>query len=112
MVPLRPHRLDLYGFAGWLWRGDHRFGGEVERNAEDIGILHIEEPLFVQIVGLAAQGATDDLFAKKLSAECTDAENVSHGIRIPPLGQHGHGNNAADGGAKLAMFANRIHDLP
>jgi len=72
-VPLRPHRLDLDGLARWLrWRHD-RLGGEIEGDAEYVRILDVEEPVLVQLVGLAAQGAADDLLAQQLGTEGTHA---------------------------------------
>ena len=44
-VALRAHGLDLNGLARRLRRGDDRLGGEVEGNAEDIGVFDIEEPV-------------------------------------------------------------------
>ena len=60
-IAFRAHRLDMNGLPGWLRRRHDRFGGEIERYAEYIGIFDIEEPLFIQFVRLAAQRTTNDL---------------------------------------------------
>ena len=74
-----------------------RRGGEVERNAHDVGVFDVEQAgLRVEIVGLAAQAAPDHLFAQKLGAERADAEDVGHGVGVPAFGQHRHRNHATD----------------
>ena len=74
VVAFGAHRLDLDGFPGRLGRRHDRLGGEVEGNAQDIGVFHVEQVLLVEVVGLAAQGAADDLFAEKLGAEGPHAQ--------------------------------------
>ncbi len=71
----------------------------------------LNEPFFVQLVGLAAQRATDDLLAQKLGAEGANAENVGDGVGIPAFGEHRDRDDAADGAAKLAGLADGVHDL-
>ena len=110
-IALRPHGLDLDGLARRLRRRDDRLGGEVEGNAEDVGIFDIEEPFLVQVVGLAAEGAADDLLAQQLRAEGADAENVGDRVGIPALGEHGNRDDAADGAAELAGLADGVHDF-
>ena len=110
-VALRAHGLDLNGLARRLRRGDDRLGREVEGNAEHVGIFDIEQTFFVQVVGLAAQGAADDLLAQELRAEGADAEDVGDGIGVPALGEHRDGDDAADGAAELAGLADGVHDL-
>ena len=56
MVALRPNGLDLHRLAGRLRGRHYGLGGEVEGNAEDIGIFGVEQPSLVQVVRLAAQG--------------------------------------------------------
>ena len=110
-VALRPHGLDLNRLARRLRRSDDRLGGEVERNAEDVGIFDVEQPFFVQVVGLAAQGAADDLLAQQLRAEGADAEDVGDGVGVPAFGEHRNRDDAADGAAELSRLADRVHDL-
>ena len=95
-VALRAHGLDLDRLARRLRRRDDRLGGEVERNAEDVGVLDVEQALLVQVVGLAAQRAADDLLAEELRAEGADAEDVGDGVRVPAFGEHRDGDHAAD----------------
>ena len=52
--------------------------------------------LRVQLVGLPAQRAADDLLAEKLRAERADAEDVGDGVGVPAFGQHRDGDDAAD----------------
>ena len=68
-------------------------------------------PVLVQIVGLAAQRAADDLLAKKLRAEGADAEDVGDGVGVPPLGEHRDRDDAADRLAELARLADGVHHL-
>ena len=44
-IAIRTNRLDLDGFAGRLRRRNHRLGGEVKGNTQDIGIFDIEQIL-------------------------------------------------------------------
>ena len=71
----------------------------------------LNRPVLVQLVRLAAQRAADDLLAEELGAEGADAEDVGDGVRVPALGEHRDGDDAADGAAELARLADRVHDL-
>jgi hypothetical protein len=53
-VALRAHGLDLHRLARRLGRADDGLGGEVEGDAEDIGVFDVEQAFFVEVVGLAA----------------------------------------------------------
>ena len=110
-VALGPHGLDLNGLARRLRRRDDRLGREVEGNAEDVGVFDVEQPFLVQVVGLAAQRAADDLLAQELRAEGANAEDVGDGVGIPAFGEHRDGDDAADRAAKLAGLADGVHDL-
>jgi hypothetical protein len=94
---------------------DDRFGREVEGNAENVGIFDVEEALvgalFIQLVGLAAQGAADDLLAQELRTEGADAENMGHRVRVPAFREHRDRDDTADGAAQLARLADGIHYL-
>ena len=46
-----------------------------------------------------------------MGAEGADAQDVGDGVGIPALGEHGDGDNAADGFAELALLADGVHDL-
>ncbi len=71
----------------------------------------MKSPSLVQVVGLAAQRATDDLLAEELRAEGADAEDVGDGVGVPAFGQHRDRDDAADGAAELARLADGVHDL-
>ena len=62
----------------------------------------LEAILVVQSVGNAPQCAADDLLAKKMRAECTNAENMRDRIRVPALGEHRYRYDASYGLAQLA----------
>ena len=100
----------VIGFGG-LGRRDHRLRREVERDAEDVGILDVEQAFVVELIGLAAQGAADHLLAEELRAEGADAQDVGDGVRVPALGQHRDRDDAADLLAEPALLADRVHDL-
>ena len=91
--------------------GDDGFGGEVEGDAQNVGIFDGKHAVLVVVVVLTAQTATDDLLAKKLGAERANAEDVRNGVGIPALGEHGNGDDAANGFAELAFLANGVHHL-
>ena len=110
-VALRAHGLDLHRLARRLRRGDDRLGREVEGNAEDVGVFDVEQPFLVQVVGLAAQRAANDLLAQELRAEGADAEDMGDGVGVPALGEHRDRDDAADGAAELAGLADGVHDL-
>ena len=103
--------MDADGRARLAGRRDHRLGGEVERDAEHVGVFDVEQALLVEIVGLAAQRAADDLLAQKLGAEGADAEDVGDGVGVPAFGQHRDGDDAADGLAQAVLLADGVHDL-
>ena len=106
-IAVGPDGLDLDGLARRLRRRDHRLGVEVERDAEHVGVLDVEEILLVQVVGLAAQRAADDLLAQKLGAEGAHAEHVGDGVGVPAFGQHGDGDHAADVGRRAGRACRR-----
>ena len=81
--------LGGFGFA------TTRLGGEVERDAHDVGVFDVEQAVRVQVVGLPAQAAADHLLAQQLGAEGAHAEDVGDGVGVPSLGQHGDGDDAA-----------------
>ena len=62
-VPIRAHRMDADRFARLADGRDHGLGGEVKRYAKDIGVFDVEKALLVQVVGLTAKSASNDLFA-------------------------------------------------
>ena len=51
---LGPHGFDLNRVTRRLGRGDNRLGGEVEGNAQHVGVFDVEEAFVIKIVGLAA----------------------------------------------------------
>jgi hypothetical protein len=97
--------------ARLLRRGDDRLRVEVERDAEDVGVFDVEESFLVDVVGLAAKRAADDLLAEELRTECADAEDVGDGVRVPPFGEHRDGDDAADRFAEAVLFADGVHDF-
>ncbi len=101
--------FDLDGFAGLLRRGDNGLGGEVEGDAENVGVFRGEEAVAIKVVGLAAEGAADDLFAEKLSAEGAHAEDVGDGVGVPAFGEHRDRDDTANGFAEAAFLADGVH---
>ena len=99
----------MHGSSWRLRLRHHGFGGEVEGDAEHVGVFHVEEALFVQVVGLAAQRAAHHLFAQQLGAEGAHAQNVGDGVGVPAFGEHGNGNHAADGLAEALRLADGVH---
>ena len=77
--------LTLNRLTRRLWRSDNGLGREVEGNAEDVCVFDVEEIIVIEVVGLAAQRASDDLFAEELGTKSADAEDVGDGVRIPAL---------------------------
>src|SRR5207253_661220 len=104
----------LNRLARRLWRGDDRLCREVEGDAEDVGIFHVEQsfirPFFVQLIRLTAQRTTNNLLTQKLSAEGANAEDVSDGVGIPALSEHRDGYDASNRAPKLAGLADGVHD--
>ena len=111
-ISVRPDGLDLDGLPRRDGNDHDWLRGKVEGNAEHVGIFDIEESFLVQVVRLAAQSASDDLFAEKLRSEGAHAEHVGDGVGVPPLGEHGDRDDAANIAAEPALLADRIHDLP
>ena len=71
----------------------------------------LKQPVFVQVVGLAAQRAADDLLAEQLGAEGAHAQDVGDGVGVPAFGEHGDRDDAADRVAEPAVLADGVHDL-
>ena len=111
-IAFRAHSFHLNRLARGLRRRDHRFGGEVERHAQHIGILHVEQTSrLIQVVGLPAERATDHLLAQQLCAERADPKHVGNGVGVPAFGEHGHRDDAANGLAQTVHFANGVRHL-
>jgi hypothetical protein len=94
-----------------LWLDDHRAGSEVEGDAEDVGILRVEQPLIIQLVGLPAQGAAHHLLAEELRAEGAHAKDVGDVVGVPAFGEHRDRDHTADLLAELARLAHCVHHL-
>ena len=108
-VPIRGDGPDRYRLARLRLPGGDRLGGEVERDAEHVGVLDVEQALLVQIVGLAAEGAAHHLLAQKLGAERAYSEDVGDGAGVPALGEHRDRHHAAGGAAEPARHADGVH---
>jgi hypothetical protein len=63
-IALGADGLDDHGLARRRQGSGDRFRREVEEDAEDVGVLHVEETLPLQVVGLAALCAPQDLLAR------------------------------------------------
>ena len=87
-VSLGPHGPHLNGLPGRLWLNYDRLGRKVEGDAQDIGVLDVEEAVFVEVVGLAAQRPANDLLAKQLRPEGAHAQHMGDGVGIPSFGEH------------------------
>ena len=97
MVTIRSYCLYLDRFARRRRLHDNGPRGEVEGNPKYVGVLDVEQGFVVQVIGLAAQGASYYLLTEQLGPECPYAENVGDGACIPTLREHGDRNDAADG---------------
>ncbi len=60
---------------------------------------------------MPTEGTAHHLFAQKLCAEGTNAQDVSHGIGVPAFGQHRDGNNATHLLAEPFWLADGVHHL-
>ena len=103
--------MDPDGVSGFLWGGDDRFGVEIKGDAKDIGVFDGEKALFVEFVGLSAQGPADHLFAQKLGAKGPHPKHMGDGVGIPTFGEHGDGDDTADLAPEGARFPHGVHDL-
>src|SRR5205823_14163273 len=100
--------VDSNRLARRLRRQHYRLRSEVERNSEDVRVLDVEQPVLVEIVGLAAQRTPDNLLTQKLRTECTHPENVSHRVGVPSLRQHRDRYNTANRFAESPDLADGI----
>ena len=110
-IALGRDRLDLDGLGRRLRGSDDGPGREVEGDPEHVGVLDVEHAVFVQVVGLPAKRAADHLLTQELGAEGPDAEDVGDGVRVPALGQHGDGDDAADASSQAVLLADGVHDF-
>ena len=111
MIALGANGGDLHSGAALPLTHNDRPSREVKGYAQHVGVFHVEHAVFVQFVGLAAQRATDDLFAQQLRSEGTNAQDVGHRVGVPALGEHGHRDDAADICSQAAFLTDRVHDL-
>src|SRR6185437_16057954 len=102
------HRVYASRLFGRLRRRNDRLGGKVEWYAHDVGILDVEQAIFVQLVSLAAEAATDHLVTQQLSSEGTHAKYVLDRVGVPPLRKHRNRDNTADLFAQPSLFADGI----
>ena len=100
-------RLDARDGLGRDDGRNHRLRREAEGNAENVGVFDVEQLLVVFLIGLAAQRAANDLFAQQLRAKGAHAQNMRDRIGVPAFGQHGDGDDAADGFAEPARLCRR-----
>src|SRR5581483_1480361 len=49
MVAVRPDGSDHHRLSRWRWRHDYGFCREVERHAEDVSVLRVEQTFVVQL---------------------------------------------------------------
>ena len=111
-IPFRADGMDV----DHVRRRDRRrvlhAGSEVERDAEDIGILGIiESRILVGLVVETAQASPDDLLAQELRAKRAHAKDVRDRVRVPAFRQHRHGHHAADRLAQPPRLSDRVHHL-
>ncbi len=86
--------------------------GEGEGHAEDIRIFDGEEAGGrIDLIGDPPEAAPHHLLAEQLRAESAHAHDVRDGVGVPPLGQHGNRDHAADIRAELAGTPDRVHHL-
>jgi hypothetical protein len=110
-VALGADRFDLNRLARRLRRCNDRLRREVEGNAEDVGVFHIEKPFFVLFVRHATQRPSNDLLTQELGAEGPNAENMGDGIGIPSLGEplvleaQQHGEQAFELAVEMDLIA-------
>ena len=111
-------RVGRWAF-GFCFLDGTRRGDERERDAIDLGVLGSESlvsrgkvrSLGSEGVAHPAESATDDLLAEKLGAKRADAKDVGNGVRVPPFGEHGDGDDAADALAELARLTDGVEDF-
>ena len=111
MIAGRFDRFDRHRLSGRLRRSDDRLGGEVEGDSKDVGILDVEQPLFIELVRLPPQRPADDLLAEELGAEGPDAEDMGDGVGVPALGEHRHRDDTPNPAAERARLADGVHHL-
>ena len=79
-----------------LHRRNDGLGREVERNAEHVGILDVEQPVLVEFVRLTPERATNHLLTEELRAERPHPQDVRHRVGVPAFGEHRDGDDTAD----------------
>ena len=103
-----PHLHRLHRRLG---RRHHGLGGEVEGDAQHVGVLDVEEVVVVEVVGLPPQRPTHHLLAQQLGSEGANAQHVRDVVGVPALGEHRHRHHAPDAAAQPARLAHRVHHL-
>ena len=73
MITFGANGLDLNGLTGGLWRCHHRLGCKIERDAQDVGIFDVEQPVVIQIIRLSAKRSANNLLTEQLRSERTNA---------------------------------------
>ena len=83
---------------------------EFERHADDVRVLGWELAcLWVEEILAPAQRAARYLLAQQLRTECTNTDDVGHGVGVPAFREHAHTDHAADVLAKFPSSPNGVH---
>ena len=95
----------------------------LEWNPDDVGIfgrvlVDGDSPLVrgrlpvlvitLQVVVLAPQGASRDLFAEQLGSKGAQSHDVGDGVGVPSLREHRDRDHAPDVSAKISFLADRV----
>ncbi len=84
-ITLWANGLDLDGGWWWFYGSSNSLGGEVEGNAEDVGIFHVKATcVWIDGLVLPSEGTTNHLLAQQLGAEGSYTQHKGHRVGIPP----------------------------
>ncbi len=83
----------------------------VNGTPEDLGVLGLEHAVGRRVVARPAERPADNLLAQQLGPECADAQDVSHGVGVPALGEHRDRHDAPDVRAQPVRLADGVQDL-
>src|SRR3989344_541913 len=100
------YRFNLGLSNRWSWRSRLFFNRQIGKWYAEHGDIFWFRKI---VIGNSAKSTADNLFTQELTGECTYAENMRNGLRVPTFGKHVYTDNALHLFSGLSFFANSVH---
>src|SRR3989344_3478097 len=100
------YRFNLGLSNRWSWRSRLFFNRQIGKWYAEHGDIFWFRKI---VIGNSAKSTADNLFTQELTGECTYAENMRNGLRVPTFGKHVYTDNALHLFSGFSFFANSVH---